>query len=122
MTADTKTPRAVRLRTGVEVTNGITGETGPTYSEYVVLSDYEKLASELARVEHLLDISLEMGNKTSKHLGRDSGESIDEAAERVVAKLARAEEVIRECEEILRWPEGYRFAAKKIAAYRESKP
>jgi len=38
----TPTPRTVRLRSGIKTVNGITGETAPTYSEYVLLEDYER--------------------------------------------------------------------------------
>ena len=38
----TPTPRTVRLRSGIETINGITGETSPTYSEYVLLEDYQR--------------------------------------------------------------------------------
>ena len=55
----TPTPRTVRLRSGIETINGITGETSPTYSEYVLLEDYqrdlaavrEELAQERERAE-----------------------------------------------------------------------
>ena len=50
-------PNTVRLRSGVQVVNGITGETGPTFSEYVLLSDYQELqhahAAALEEVERL---------------------------------------------------------------------
>ena len=54
MSADKITPRTVRLRSGVEVVNGITGETGPTFSEYVLLSDYEELQRENAALREQL--------------------------------------------------------------------
>lgn len=38
----TPTPRTVRLRSGIQTVNGITGETAPTYSEYVLLEDYQR--------------------------------------------------------------------------------
>lgn len=38
----TPTPRTIRLRSGIKTVNGITGETAPTYSEYVLLEDYQR--------------------------------------------------------------------------------
>jgi len=51
----TPTPRTIRLRSGIKTVNGITGETAPTYSEYVLLEDYQRdlaaAQSELASVK-----------------------------------------------------------------------
>lgn len=40
-------PQRVRLRSGIQTINGITGETGPLYSEYVLASDYDALRAEV---------------------------------------------------------------------------
>lgn len=45
------TPETIRLRSGIEVVNGITGETAPTFSEYVLLSDYQELQRELTAAQ-----------------------------------------------------------------------
>lgn len=50
MSDKSETPRTVRLRSGIQTVNGITGETAPTYAEYVLLEDYEALESDLAAV------------------------------------------------------------------------
>ena len=54
----------VRLCSGIEVVNGITGETGPTFSEYVLLSDYQELQrahaaalEELARLKAPVEVA-----------------------------------------------------------------
>lgn len=41
-------PHRMRLRNGIRTVNGITGETEPTYGEYVLASDYDALAARLA--------------------------------------------------------------------------
>lgn len=37
----------IRLRNGIEVINGITGETAPTYGEYVLAEDYDAVLDAL---------------------------------------------------------------------------
>lgn len=41
-------PHRMRLRNGVRTSNLVTGETEPTYGEYVLASDYDALAAELS--------------------------------------------------------------------------
>jgi ribosomal protein S27AE len=48
-------PHRMRLRNGIRTVNGITGETEPTYGEYVLADDYDALRSRLAEAEARLE-------------------------------------------------------------------
>lgn len=52
-------PHRMRLRNGIRTSNLVTGETEPTYGEYVLASDYDALAA--IQVEVLIDLRLKLG-------------------------------------------------------------
>jgi hypothetical protein len=46
-----KPPHRMRLRNEITVVNGITGETAPTYGEYVLASDYDAAEARIKALE-----------------------------------------------------------------------
>lgn len=56
-------PQRVRLRSGIQTINGITGETGPLYSEYVLASDYDALRAEVELLKVDLDETIKDSHK-----------------------------------------------------------
>lgn len=43
-------PHRIHLRNGITTVNAITGETAPTYGEYVLASDYDSLSAREAQM------------------------------------------------------------------------
>lgn len=107
----------VRLRSGIQTINGITGETGPLYSEYVLAEHYDALRAD---VEHWKDECRKAkaergwrcfscdavfvdGDAAEAHFGRPhGGKPMPECLAALRARVADYEEVLTDHRRLVR--------------------